>query len=150
MSRVLRATLVLVSALALPAPASANGTRGASLRILVQGIDSDKGQIQCALFAQGRGFPGREAGVVQVRRYPAVAPMLTCTFAEVQPGRYAVAVSHDENDNQKIEADFEDGSEEAWGVTRNVRPGRRAPTFGEAAIYLSEGQPRDYEVLIAR
>lgn len=145
MTRTLRhVALVLFAAAASPAAS------GADLRILVTGIESDKGSIHCALFGRDKGFPERDGGVVQVQRYPAAPPMLTCTFPKVEPGRYAVAISHDENGDEKVDADFENGSDEPWGVTNNARPGNRPPRFSEAAIYLTEGQPYDYEVAIGR
>ena len=128
---------------------SASASAG-DLRILVTGIGSDKGEINCALYAKDKGFPVRDGGVVQTKRYRAVPPMLTCTFDDVEPGRYAVAVTHDEDGDAEIDANFEDDSEEAWGVTKNVRPGNRVPKFSEATIYLSEGALSDYEVAIQR
>jgi uncharacterized protein (DUF2141 family) len=150
MNLVMKMSLILATALSLPALASVDSAQAGDLRVLVTGIESDKGAIHCALFARDKGFPDRDGGVVQTKRYPALPPMLTCTFNDVEPGRYAVAVTHDANGDEQIDADFEDGSEEAWGVTNNVRPGRRAPKFSEAVIYLSEGLPSDYEIAIAR
>lgn len=144
----MKLSLALSTVLALPALAAVDSGHAGNLRILVTGIDSDAGAIQCALFSRDKGFPDRDSGVIQTKRYPALPPMLTCTFDGVEPGRYAVAVTHDANGDEEVDADFEDGSDEAWGVTNNVRPGRRTPRFSEAAIYLSEGQPSDYEVEI--
>lgn len=142
-----RALPWLITSLVLAMPASA---RSDSLRILVTGIENDKGEINCALFSRDKGFPERDGGVVQTKRYPAVAGMMTCTFDKVEPGRYAVAVSHDEDGDGEVDATFRAGSDEAWGVTKNVRSGNRAPKFSEAVIYLSDGMAADYEVAIAR
>lgn len=118
--------------------------------VLVSGIDSDKGEIVCSLYKGGKGFPHDDGDVVQTARYPALPPMLTCTFRGVEAGRYAVSVIHDENANGKIDKNFMGFSKEPWGVTNNVRPKQRAPRFSESTIHVAEDQLASHEVLIQR
>lgn len=120
------------------------------LRVLVSGIESDRGEIACLLFQAEEGFPTGFDSAFQQVKYPAVAGMLTCTFPDVAPGRYAVSVVHDENGNQKVDTSFIGTRKEPWGVTNNVRPARRAPRFGEAAIWVSATQVADHEVALSR
>jgi uncharacterized protein (DUF2141 family) len=120
------------------------------LRILVSGIESDQGEIACLLFQEEQGFPNRFDSAFTQVTYPAVTGMLTCTFPDVEPGRYAVSVVHDENGNKKIDTSFIGTSKEPWGVTNNVRPERRSPRFSEAAIWVSATQMADYEVAVSR
>ena len=117
----------------------------ADLRVLVSGVAEAEGKILCLLFERERGFPDNLERAAVVVDYPAAVPMLTCTFPDTKPGRYAVAVLHDRNGNGEFDNDFE-GSGEAWGVTNNVRPVERAPKFVEAVIYM--GSMADYEVEI--
>lgn len=120
------------------------------LRVLVSGIENDQGEIACLLFQEDEGFPSRfEAATTRVR-YPAVSGMLTCTFPNVEPGRYAVSVVHDQNANNEVDSSFLGTSKEPWGVTNNVRPARRSPRFSEAAIWVSATQVADYEVVVSR
>jgi uncharacterized protein (DUF2141 family) len=120
------------------------------LRVLVSGIENDQGEIACLLFQEDEGFPSRFDEAATRVSYPAVAGMLTCTFPNVEPGRYAVSVVHDENVNNKVDASFLGTSKEPWGVTNNVRPERRSPRFSEAAIWVSATQVADYEVVVSR
>lgn len=120
------------------------------LRILVSGIESERGEIGCMLFSEEEGFPQKQDRALRTAQYPAVSPMLTCTFADVDPGRYAVAVVHDENGNREIDTTFLGSFKEPWGVTNNVRPARRSPKFHEAVIYVSAEQAADYEVVVQR
>ena len=141
----MRITVPLLLAVLAAAPVAAK-----DLRVLVSGIESDQGEIACLLFQQEEGFPNRFDSAFNQVKYPAVAGMLTCTFSDVEPGRYAVSVVHDENGNQKVDTSFIGTSKEAWGVTNNVRPPRRSPRFSEAAIWVSATQVADYEVVVAR
>lgn len=144
MSRFVRHSAFLLAAcLAAAAPASAK-----DLRILVSGIQHAEGEINCLLFADEEGFPVEPENALKSVQYPAVEGMLTCTFADVEPGRYAVSVIHDANGNREVDTSFVGGIKEPWGVTNNVRPARRAPKFTEAVIYVSANVANDYEVVV--
>lgn len=132
-------------ALAVTQPVAAN-----DVRVIVTGIELAQGEISCALYSGGDGFPHRDGDVVQTVRYPAAAPMLTCTFEDVEPGRYAVSVVHDENANQKIDTNLFGFSKEPWGVSNNVRSERSAPRFTQAAIQVSPDALANFEVALAR
>jgi uncharacterized protein (DUF2141 family) len=140
----MRVAFLLLLAIGL-APASLSAK---DLRILVSGIDPAQGQIHCLLFKEARGFPGSLDRAFAKVEYPASGEMLTCTFIDVAPGRYAVSVLHDADGDGEFEGEFEDEPGEPWGVTNNVRPGDRAPDFVEAVIYM--GSLADYEVALRR
>ena len=135
------ATFLIASLLA--APAAAN-----DLRVLVSGIQKAEGEIACLLFQEEKGFPTQAERAFNRVNYPAVEGMLTCTFPDVPPGRYAVSVIHDANGNAKVDTTFLGFSKEPWGVSNNVRPARRAPKFSEAAIWVSASKAADFEVAI--
>jgi uncharacterized protein (DUF2141 family) len=137
------ATVVLATILATPVAAK-------DLRVLVSGIEKAEGEIACLLFQEEKGFPVQADHAFTRVNYPAVEGMLTCTFPDVPPGRYAVSVIHDENGNAKVDTSMLGFAKEPWGVTNNVRPARRAPRFSEAAIWVSATQVSDYEVVVER
>ncbi len=136
------AALLVMVAAAMPAS-------GKDLRILVSNIESDRGEINCLLFANSKGFPQDGEEALAIVTYPAAPPLLTCTFPAVEPGRYAVSVMHDENGNKEVDTNFLGFSKEPWGATNNVRPPRRSPTFLESMITVSE-RAADFEVSIGR
>jgi uncharacterized protein (DUF2141 family) len=140
-------SIVAVLLLALAAPTSAS-VSAKDLRILVSDIQSDQGEIICLLFSGEKGFPTEKDRALRSMQYAAVAGLLTCTFADVEPGRYAVAVVHDANGNKEIDTGFTGSIKEPWGITNNARPARRAPKFSDAVIYVGESQPSDYEVIL--
>jgi uncharacterized protein (DUF2141 family) len=129
---------------AAPAVAAAN-----DLRVLVTGIESDRGEIACTLFDAGKGFPLDAEKAVETKRYAAVPGMLTCTFSDVPAGRYAVFAVHDENGNRKIDGNMF-GYKEPWGVSNNVRPDNRAPRFVESSVRMAPDRSLDLEVAIRK
>ena len=137
---------VLLAFLAATGPAAA----AYDLRVLVTGIESDRGEVACTLYDQGKGFPLDADRAFAVKRYAAVPGMLTCTFSDVPPGRYAVMAAHDANGNQKIDANVFGFTKEPWGVSNNVRPESRAPRFMEAVVTMSPDRSLDLEVAIRK
>lgn len=122
----------------------------ADLVVNVTNIRSAGGTIGCALHSADRGgFPGDAAGAV-LRSRPANPAGVTCRFDGIAPGTYAVAVTHDENGNGRLDSNFFGIPTEDWGVSNNIRPGRRAPRFDEAALQVADGPARIIEVRLGR
>ena len=119
------------------------------LRVLVTGIESDRGEIACTLFDGSKGFPLDADDAVETKRYAAVPGMLTCTFNDVPEGRYAVFAVHDENANRKVDGNMF-GYKEPWGVSNNVRPDSRAPRFVESSVRMGPDRSLDLEVAIRK
>ena len=138
--------LFLLASLCATGPAAA----AFDLRVLVTGIENDQGEIACTLYDKAKGFPHDVDRAVAVKRYAAVPGMLTCTFDDVPPGRYAVAAVHDENGNQKVDANVFGFSKEPWGVSNNIRPESRQPRFLESSVTMSPDRSLDLEVAIRK
>ena len=106
------------------------------LVIKVKGAEAPMGKILCWLFANGTGFPLDPKGAKTIVSVPAVAGEVTCRFPGVAPGRYAVAVGNDTNNNQLVDTTPVGQPTEQWAVKNNVRPTMRAPNFEEAAFAM--------------
>ncbi len=117
--------------------------------VQVSGIKADTGEIGCALFGDAKGFPMERANAKAVWQ-AASQEGVTCRFADVPPGRYGVAVSHDLNGNRKTDTRFFGIPTEDWGVSNNVRPRMRAPRFEEAAFAVGEGEIVTVKVKVGR
>jgi uncharacterized protein (DUF2141 family) len=111
----------------------------AELTVTVSGVTSEKGEIGCALFPGAEGFPmdGSKAARVWLKAKPG---SVECKFDNLQPGFFAVAVSHDLNGNRKTDTNFVGMPKEDWGVSNNVRPKLRAPRFEEARFEIKAGE----------
>ncbi|MBV1911011.1 MAG: DUF2141 domain-containing protein [Kangiellaceae bacterium] len=114
-----------------------NVTLANSINIQVKNVKINKGAISCSLYNQAKGFPKEEAAVAQ-QRVDANVDSVSCIFNHLIPGIYAVSVMHDLNDNHKMDKNFIGAPKEDWGVSNNVRPTLRAPTFEEASFELKE------------
>lgn len=96
------------------------------------GIPEDRGMLACSLHDDAADFPGG-AGVAGLRVAPRDGQAL-CRFDDVPPGRYAVAVLHDANDNGRLDVNLLGMPVEAWGVSGNAARRLGPPRFDEAAF----------------
>ncbi|RPH43687.1 MAG: DUF2141 domain-containing protein [Burkholderiales bacterium] len=125
----------LASALALVACSTAGA---ADVVVRVGGLTEPLGQVGCSLFAGPDGFP-MDTAPARVAWLPASAKDVTCRFAAVPEGRYAVSVGHDLNGNRRVDTNLVGMPTEQWGVSGNVRPTLRAPRFDEAVFRVAAG-----------
>lgn len=119
----------------------------ADLTVNVKGIVDAKGEIGCALFREGEGFPMGSAKAKQIW-LRADAKGVTCNFSDLTDGSYAVSASHDLNGNRKIDTNFLGMPTESWGVSNNARPSLRAPRFEEAVVKVIAGKDMTIDIKV--
>ena len=120
-----------------PAPVD---VRQARLDVHVIDEEHATGLAGVALWFGDQGFPEDISHALQAVYVPLADGEAHATFGGLEPGRYAVTVYHDKNDNQKFDKNWVGMPREAWGVSNNVRPRLRAPRFDEAVLNLSAGE----------
>ena len=126
------AALSLFAVLALPAAAD-------ELTIDVGGIRDAKGKVMVALHApkDGVAFPDFPGAVAAQWRL-AEPGTLRFSFPGLKPGRYAVAVYHDENGNNELDRNPLGMPTEGYGFSRDAKGFAGPPTFDDAAIELAD------------
>ena len=129
---------------AAPAPAAAPLKPG-SIEVTLR-PRSNKGRIGCLLFASAKGFPSdkkraKQALRVKVLRHKG-AWRARCVFNGVKPGVYAVAVLHDENNNDKMDKSFFGSPKEGYGVSNDAKPGTFSGPKYRAATFRYDGKPK--------
>ncbi len=108
------------------------------LEIQIENLKSAQGQILAVLFASEDGFPdepsqARQSMVIDLKRD---GPRFS--FAELPPGKYAVAIIHDENRNDKLDTGLFGIPKEGIGFSNNPKLGIGAPYFRNVAIDVSK------------
>jgi uncharacterized protein (DUF2141 family) len=111
---------------------------GTSVSVTVVGLRSAKGVVRACLTSQAKGFPEchEQAGDI-ARIAPANAPV-AFEFANVPPGRYAIAVIHDENDNGKMDRALLMMPKEGYGFSRDAPVRMGSPPFAKAAFAVAD------------
>lgn len=103
------------------------------LAVTISGVKEPLGIIGCALFNKEAGFTKRSSAIAVSGEKASLAGN-SCVFKGLEDGTYAVAVLHDTNGNQKMDFSALGLPAEDWGMSNNVRPSFRAPTFKESSI----------------
>ncbi len=104
----------------------------AELTLELQGIRTPVGHLQVALVDSDEAWNNR-APPLQAQRIAAGADELRIVFQDVAPGRYAVMVMHDENDNGKLDTNLVGMPIEGYGFSNNPRVMRK-PTWEESGF----------------
>ncbi len=114
--------------------AGAGGLQGATVTVSVTEVRSAKGVVRACMTAEPVRFPSCNTAT---GAHSVVVPAdgsITLTFAGVAPGRYAIALLHDENNNGKMDRAMGMMPREGYGFSRDA-PVRMGPPRFEAAAF---------------
>ena len=111
----------------------------ATLNIKVEAIRSDKGQILVGLYTKAADWP-REGGEYRQMRAKASTRGSSIVFKDLPPGEYAVALLHDENNDEKMNFNLLGIPKEGYGFSRNAKPGLKAPSFDKVKFRLASNE----------
>lgn len=109
------------------------------IRLIVTGLKKGVGLVTADLYENNDETFLKRAGRVGRARFAAKAPTTRFCLEAPGPGRYAVAVYHDENANM----DFDKGAfglpAEPWGISNNPKVRFGPPKVEEALVELADG-----------
>ena len=116
--------------------AAAGSCHAADLRVTIENVASDDGQVLIGLFDKAEAFPRQAAGgrtVAAAQRTP--DGKLSVVFADLPPGTYAVSAVHDRDGNGQLNRNVMGIPTEPYGFS-----GKAAsfgpPVFADAAVGL--------------
>ena len=109
------------------------------LRVSVKGINSNIGLIEFALYKNPEVFT--QAGKThRLARVNAQKGEVSFVFSDLEPGKYAIVVYHDENQNKICDKNFFGIPTEAYAFSNNVRPKLTVPSFDDCAVQLQQNK----------
>lgn len=112
----------------------ATSASAGDLQIDLQGIRTHTGTVRLALVDSAAGWDGK-AAPVQGQTLVPVADAARVVFRNLPAGDYAVLVTHDENDNGKLDTNVVGIPVEGYGFSNNPQV-QRKPTFDEARVHV--------------
>jgi uncharacterized protein (DUF2141 family) len=140
---VLRIISGVILAIAFPVLPSLSQSTSTVL-LEVSSLKNTRGTLNCRLFTKASDFPDGE-GILTVRT-PIAGANTTCTFPNVEPGTYAVAVVHDENSNGKLDKNFVGVPSEGYGVSNNKTYALSAPKWEESVFTITASERKTLQV----
>ena len=129
--------LACAAATSLAAFAWSQAVRAAELSIVAAALRSQNGSIQLALWDRAAGFVEVEHALIRTEKRAAAA-RVRFELGDLKPGRYAVVIFHDENDNGEFDRTWIGLPDEGLGFSNGAWIGLGAPSFEEAAFELGQ------------
>ena len=114
-------------------------TKDAGTAIVVQlnGIKAPTGQVLLSLFNDADGFPTQPEKAYRWAKKAVTSSSLIISLDGLPPGKYAIAVVHDENGNEVMDTNWMGLPEEEYGISNNVTGTLMPPTFDEASFTVT-------------
>lgn len=130
--------LIFLASILFPSFATNPGPEKPSLRVDVQNIRTNRGLVHVGLYRACDNFPNCEP--LELKIVDAKGKSIQTAFA-VEPGEYAVAVYHDENNNGQMDKRTFGIPKEPYGFSNNFRPMFSGPKFSDCRFKVgSEGK----------
>ena len=105
------------------------------LEIDISNIKNLKGSVAIGIFNSENGFliKGKEYKTMTIK---VNGSTVHCEFKDLPDGKYAVAVYHDENSDQKFNTNLLGLPKEAYGFSNNFKPVISIPKFSDTEFSL--------------
>ncbi|MEA5515084.1 DUF2141 domain-containing protein [Nodularia sp. UHCC 0506] len=116
---------------------SARASFQGNLTVEIDGLKNTEGQVCVSIFANSQGFPNKSDRVLKRQCTKITDTSLTVTFEKLQAGSYAVAVNHDQNQDQILNRNNLGMPIEGFGFSRNPEVRTSPPPFRDAAFLLA-------------
>ena len=120
---------------ATPAPAPQPTGPGGKVTLDVTGLRNAKGQVLACLTAKPKAFPDCSKDANSRKLKIAAGQAGHVSISGLAPGTYAVAIIHDENNNNKMDVFVM--PKEGFGFSRNPTIGMGAPKFKSASFAVT-------------
>ena len=109
-----------------------------SVTVTVTELRSAQGVVRACLTSHAKGFPDCHEAAGDISLTVPANGTVAFDFANIPPGRYAIAVVHDENNNGKIDRALLLMPKEGFGFSRDAPVRMGPPPFDKAAFTVAD------------
>jgi len=117
---------------------AADAQQGNTIAVTVSGLRNNAGEVRCGLYNSAATFP-KDGQQFQGAMAPIANQQATCTFNNVPPGTYAVALFHAEKGETKLRTGLFGQPEQGYGFSRDATGSMGPPSFNAAAYSYPGG-----------
>lgn len=115
---------------------------GSDVVVRVTDLRSHDGVVRACMTSDHSKFPRCTKGGASYKTVVPAADTVTLTFRDVTPGRYAIALLHDENGNGKADRALAMIPREGFGFSRDAPVQMGPPAFDAAAFHVRQQNVR--------
>ncbi|MFN8344857.1 MAG: DUF2141 domain-containing protein [Spirosomataceae bacterium] len=116
------------------------------LTIEITNIKHPKGTLRLGVFRAGNTFGSTYTKPDFGKMVTVTGKGTERTVMNLPPGRYALALYHDMNDNWKLDKNFVGYPKEPFGFSNNYRPIFSGPGFEDCAFEINERGPTHLKI----
>lgn len=109
---------------------------GNTLDITVKGVRDDQGMVRAGIYNSADTFP-KEGKAMARTATPAKAGIVALQFTDLPPGKYAVILYHDENNDGQMDKRFGMIPIEGYGLSNNIKASGK-PSFDQCAFEIPD------------
>lgn len=117
--------------------AGASHAFAATLEVDILGAANDDGDVHVALYNDPEGFPKSRGMLIEIE-VPIENQQAVAVFEDLEPGRYAIAIYHDENSSNKFDQGLFGIPLEDFGFSNDATVFLSPPSFEDAAFDVPE------------
>jgi len=110
------------------------GADKCSLTIEINGLKNSKGAVLISLYDNKEAFPKDAARAVHNEKVTISNGKAKVTITNLNPGTYAVALLHDENNNLKMDFNIVGMPKEGYGFSNDAQGTFGPPSFEKASF----------------
>lgn len=111
-----------------------------SVKVTVTDLRSSKGVVRACMTTNPEKFPKCRGDANSYSKVVNAAGTVTFRFTDVKPGRYAIALLHDENNNGKADRALMMMPKEGFGFSRDAKVRMGPPKFKAAAFDVTANE----------
>ena len=113
--------------------------------ITITDLRSDKGVVRACMTTQEKIFPKCRKDPASHRTVVPAGESVTIRFTDVEPGEYAVALLHDENNDGKANRALGMMPKEGYGFSRDAKVRMGPPKFDDA-VFEHAGEDQELTI----
>lgn len=110
------------------------------ISVTIINLRNNKGHVLISLFNDGVGYPDEPEKAFKVARLAIFDKKAGTSFTGLPSGNYAVAILHDENDDQRLNKNGLGIPKEGYGFSNNVMGALGPPSYNRAKLIHTAGK----------
>ena len=104
------------------------------IHLHIRETDNDQGNVLVLVFNQSTGFPSDPDKALMKLSLPLKGKKATITLPDIEPGKYAISVFHDEDGDGKMDKNSVGYPLDKYGFSNNPSSFFGPPSFEKAAF----------------
>jgi len=117
-----------------------------NLKVTITKLHNNNGVVLVSLFKDGKGYPDEPTEAYGKEKGYIVDKSATVIFKGVPPGSYAVAILHDENNNQQMDKNILGIPKEGYGFSNNASAPFGPPSYKKASFTHTDNRPTEIQI----